>query len=93
MVQITLSPMTQVTAYRYDEVFNVIQGGTYLESFEYRTSPVNQPFNPTTEAFEFVFWGREGGRDGKLTNPIRVNAQIELASNPDDGWRRASAQT
>ncbi len=42
--------------------------------------------NDGTEAFEFVFWGREGGRDEKLTEPIRVNAQIELVNNTDDDW-------
>lgn len=79
------------TAYRYDEVFSVAQGRTYLESFEYRLDPA-APFDAVTEAFDIVFWGRQGGRDGENTPPVAVTAEIAPGMDTEGGWRRATAR-
>jgi hypothetical protein len=79
--------------YRYSEVFNVVQGATYLETFEYRTDESILPFDEVAEAFNFVFEGRRGGRNGEPTEPVSVPAQIRpLAGANDDGWRLAQAR-
>ncbi|MGG6242058.1 LamG-like jellyroll fold domain-containing protein [Nodosilinea sp. AN01ver1] len=80
-------------AYRYGEVFSVVQGATYLESFEYRTDAPILPFDESAEAFEFVFEGLTGGRNGDPTDPAIVPAQIRpLNAARDDGWRVAQAR-
>jgi hypothetical protein len=80
-------------AYRYAEVFPVIQGATYLETFEYRTDDPIRPFDEAAEAFDFVFEGLMGGRNGDPTEPVIVPAQIRpLDADNDDGWRVAQAR-
>lgn len=80
-------------AYRYGEVFSVIQGATYLETFEYRTDEPILPFDEAEEAFNFVFEGRTGGRNGNPTDPVLVPAQIRpLNATNDEGWRVAQAR-
>ncbi|PSN11468.1 hypothetical protein C7293_24155 [filamentous cyanobacterium CCT1] len=80
-------------AYRYGEVFSVVQGATYLETFEYRTDAPILPFDEDAEAFEVVFEGFTGGRNGEPTDPVIVPAQIRpLAAETDDGWRVAQAR-
>jgi hypothetical protein len=80
-------------AYRYGEVFSVIQGATYLEIFEYRTDEPILPFDEAAEAFDVVFEGRTGGRNGDPTDPVLVPAQIRpLNTANDEGWRVAQAR-
>jgi hypothetical protein len=80
-------------AYRYSEVFGVVQGATYLETFEYRTDAPILPFEESEEAFEFVFEGFTGGRNGEATDPVIVPAQIRpLDAANDDGWRLVQAR-
>lgn len=80
-------------AYRYGEVFSVVQGATYLETFEYRTDAPILPFDEEAEAFEFVFEGLTGGRNGTPTEPVIVPAQIRpLDAASDGGWRVAQAR-
>jgi len=80
-------------AYRYGEVFSVIQGATYLETFEYRTDEPILPFDEAAEAFDVVFEGRTGGRNGNPTEPVLVPAQIRpLDATNDEGWRVAQAR-
>ena len=81
------------TAYRYGEVFSVAQGETYVETFEYRTDAPILPFDENAEAFDVVFEGRSGGRNGAETAPVSVPAQIRpLDGANDDGWRVAQAR-
>jgi hypothetical protein len=80
-------------AYRYGEVFSVIQGATYLETFEYRTDEPILPFDEAEEAFDIIFEGLTGGRNGIPTEPITVPAQIRpLDAANDDGWRIVQAR-
>jgi hypothetical protein len=80
-------------AYRNGEVFNVIQGATYLETFEYRTDAPLQPFDEAAAAFDIVFEGLAGGRNGTPTVPVPVPAQIRpVNADNDDGWRLAQAR-
>ncbi|PSM30914.1 LamG domain-containing protein, partial [Haliangium sp. UPWRP_2] len=84
---------TPVAKYRNDELFAVVENGTYLEEFEFKldSSSKVDPSNVDGKMhplFQFSYWGqRDRGAD-----PQAITSGATVFADLGGGWYRASAK-